>query len=409
MKNRIIKSFWVYKAIVLMFLLVGFLVGFFVTEYVFNENFSYYRFEITSNTNPKEFMNEDFFTKTLEDISTYNSNLEEGQSKISIANIENYAKMTKKAKIKEIGDNVYTISIQRKFFPTTFKTSSGELNEGLARCSKYIKTILTFDSTDSFEITFNNDPIAIYVGHLNPYLFGLLMMVVILIFIIILFAIGSKETEDKFLIDIADNEFIFKTPFHKKYWTFASKEFSTVKKLCGISVTFALMFICKLVVIPSGFANLGIGITYLVFSIIAMIYGPICGITIGFLSDILGYFVFQSSEVFFLGYTVNAMLSGLMYGLCFYKTKVTFTKCLYARLFVNLFVNVFLGSIWWAMLYDLNFEAMMTYMLFISLPKNLIYLIPQSIILYVILKAVARPLSACGIIDQKIGENITLI
>lgn len=409
MKNKILKSFWVYKAIVLIFLVVGFLVGFFVTEFIFNNNFSYYKYEITSNVNPEEFLNEEFFENTLTKIDDYNNNLQEGQSKISIANIDNFDKMTEKAKIKNIEGNIYSISIQRKFFATTFRTSNGQLNEGLSRCSKYLNAILTFDDSDEFEITFNNDPIGQYVGYINPYLMGLFMMGIVLICILILFAIGSKESDVKFLNDISDNEFIFKTPFHRKYWSYASKELSTVKKLCGIAVSFALMFICKLVVIPSGFANLGIGITYLIFSIIAMIYGPICGITVGFLSDVLGYFVFQSSEVFFFGYTINAMLSGFMYGLCFYKTKITFAKCLYARLFVNLFVNVLLGSIWWSMLYDLNFEGMMTYLLFISLPKNLIYLIPQSLILFLILKAVARPLSACGILDEKIGENVTLI
>lgn len=408
MFKKILKSFWVYKAVVLIFLIIGFLAGFFISEYIYNNNFSYYEFEVNSNYDPNEYMTKEFFNDTLDKISEYNKNLEEGQSKISIASIE-HDKMLKKVKVEKLDDNTYSIQIKRKFFPTTFKNSSGTLNEGLARATKYIKTILLFDKTDEYEIEFINDPIATLENEVNPYIMGVSFMGVMLILCLVLFIVGTKTDDDKFLVDISDNENIFKTPFHVKYWSHASKELSTVKKLCGISVTFALMFICKLITLPSGFGSLGIGITYLIFSIIAMIYGPICGITVGFLSDILGYFVFQSSEVFFFGYTINAMLSGFVYGLCFYRTKVTFAKCLYARLFVNLIVNVVLGSIWWAMLYDLNMDGMMTYLLFISLPKNLIYLIPQSLLLYVILKAVARPLSSYGIIDETIGQNISII
>ena len=72
-----------------------------------------------------------------------------------------------------------------------------------------------------------------------------------------------------------------------------------------------------------------------------MIYGPIAGLVIGIFSDVLGYFIGGASGMFFPGYTLDAMLAGFVYGLCFYKTKLTFAKCLYARLIVNLFVNVF--------------------------------------------------------------------
>ena len=85
-----------------------------------------------------------------------------------------------------------------------------------------------------------------------------------------------------------------------------------------------------------------------------MIYGPICGLTIGFFSDVLGHVLFQSSTQFFFGYTINAMLAGLIYGLLFYRTKVTFTKCLASRILVNTIINVFLGTIWWKMLYGLS-------------------------------------------------------
>ena len=54
------------------------------------------------------------------------------------------------------------------------------------------------------------------------------------------------------------------------------------------------------------------------------------------------------------------------------------------------------------------FNAYITYVLAISLPKNLVYLLPQSILLFVALKALSRPLASAGLIDTKIKDHITI-
>ena len=103
------------------------------------------------------------------------------------------------------------------------------------------------------------------------------------------------------------------------------------------------------------------------------------------------------------------MIAGFVYGICFYKTKVTFTKCLTARIIVNMLVNVVLGTIWWSMLYKLSYEATITYLFTIALPKNIIYLLPQSIVLYIIIKAMAGPLKMFNLLDEEIADNITIL
>ena len=409
MKNKTLKAFFEYKAAVLVFLIVGFLIGYFVTQFFVNNNFSYYDIELKSNQHPSTYLNESFFKNTLDSIDDYNNNLPSGQSKISYAKI-NYADMLKHIRIKNSSvHGEYVVRIQRKYFPTTVKSSNGEVNDGVERCAKYMKLILQYDTEDSVEVEFLNPEIVQVEGYYNPYLMGLATSFGMLFISFAFFFIITHGKAKKILVDISDNELIFKTPFHLKYWNFAKREFSTIKNLCGISILFALMFICKAFTLPSGFGALGIGLTYLVFSIIAMIYGPICGLTIGILSDLLGYFVFQSGTPFFLGYTLNAMLSGFMYGLCFYKTKITYAKCLYARIFVNLIVNVVLGSIWWAIINGLNMEAFLSYVMVIALPKNLVYLFPQSVLLYIVMKAVCHPISSFGLIDERIGENVSII
>ncbi|MDE6407384.1 MAG: folate family ECF transporter S component, partial [Anaeroplasmataceae bacterium] len=208
-------------------------------------------------------------------------------------------------------------------------------------------------------------------------------------------------------IEVEDNQVVYKSIFHKSYWKDSIGFINNVKKMCTISILFACMILCKFLPIPSGFGSLGISFTYLFFGIICWIYGPLCGIFIGFCSDILGYFI-NPGGIFFMGYTLDAMLAGFMYGICFYKKRITFANCFIARAFVNLFINVGLGSLWWKMIYNLDWDAYLTYMSLTSLPKNILYLLPQSILLFILFKAISKPLASFGLIDQRVSENISL-
>lgn len=402
--KKLFKIFWKYRFFVLIFTVVGFLVGFFITEFVVNNNFSFYELTVESDSHPVIYYNDDRFNEIFSDIDDYNKNLTSGQKKISYAVID-YSKMIKKTRIEENGDRTYTLKIPKKYFLTSFKTSNGEINDGSRRCENYFKLIFSYIP----EATIISNPTVMIVGAFNSYYVGLTTSLCMFVVAMAFLLVVNKSRNPYLLEDIHDNELIFKYPFNKKYFRLAFNEFSTVKKLCGIATMFAIMFACKAIKVPSGFAGLGIGITYLIFSTIGMVYGPIVGIVIGLLSDTLGYFIFPSGGPFFPGYMINAMLSGFMYGLCFYRTKITFTKCLYARLFVNLIVNVLLGSLWMGILYNWSMEAVFNYMLIISLPKNLVYLLPQSIILYIFLKAVARAFFAMGLIDERVADHISLI
>ena len=70
--------------------------------------------------------------------------------------------------------------------------------------------------------------------------------------------------------------------------------------------------------------------------------------------------------------------------------------------------NVIFGSLWWGIINNFTFDAYLTYVTVISLPKNLIYLLPQTILLFIVLKAMTRPLSAFGLIDMRVREYVTL-
>ena len=369
--------------------LVGFLLGYFVTQFGVNTFTTNYEITANSDKNLSQYLTYEYFDATIKNIDEYNKTAEK---KISYANID-YESMINDLKLVKNNDE-YTIIIKAKYFPSIAKKSNGDINYGYNRCQKYIKLMLSYSDAN---ITYNG---VTTTGLHNPFIYGGISCA--LAFILFSLFIFFKGNEKPLL---HSTQSIFTT----KYWKSSFSVFKDVKNITLIAMLFALMILCKLISLPSGFGMLGISFTYLFFSIITMIFGPIVGIVIGFCSDMVGYFFFQSSFKIFFGYTLNAMLAGFVYGLCFYKRRITFTKCLYARLIVNLVINVGLGSLWWKILYDLNMEGFYSYLFFISLPKNLIYLLPQSILLYFVLKIIVKPLAQFNLVDKEISKNVTLI
>ena len=202
-------------------------------------------------------------------------------------------------------------------------------------------------------------------------------------------------------------EFESEKVLNKKYWNLSTKPLVKVKDMTMLAMLFALMMACKFVPIPSGFGNLGLGLTYLFFAITAMVYGPVYGFVVGVFSDIIGFFISDSSGIFHLGYTLQAALTGFIYGLCFYKTKINFSKVFLSRLLVNLFINVIYGSFLYLLVFypdqKENYkELYSSYVLLMALPKNIIYLLPQSALLYYVIRVTLPILSRYNFVNKEI-------
>ena len=215
----------------------------------------------------------------------------------------------------------------------------------------------------------------------------------------------SKE-EDNFY-DLSDT---FPSPFYKGYWKGSLGFVKDVRKITITAMLFALMLVSKLLVLPSGFANLGLSFGFIFFSLITALFGPIAGLVIGFFSDTIGFFLFDTSGTgFFIGYVIQAMFTGFIYGLFLYKSKISFPRILLMRLVIGIFSNVIIGGISWGIVAGYNMTQTLYYMLLFSLPKNLIYLIPQSLLLFAVFKLLMPVLSRFGLINKKIADQIKLI
>ena len=201
---------------------------------------------------------------------------------------------------------------------------------------------------------------------------------------------------------------MFATCFHKKYWKLSINPFVKVRDITVIAMLFALMLASKMLPLPSGFCDLGISFTYLFFAIICMIYGPVYGFVVGVFSDIIGFFMPNGGGIFNFGYTLQAALTGVIYGLFLFKTKITFTKVLTARIIVNFVMNVIYGSFLYIFVYYVDdtmtltryLELVKSYALLLSLPKNIIYLLPQSLLLYYVIKVTLPIFARYHLIDK---------
>ena len=388
-------------AFMLVVTLFSFAVAFFVTEYIHNNFFSYYEAKVESNEKLEDIYNLDYLTKLESDITNYNKTKDKDAKSIYYSTTTNYEEIYKNSKIEGS-----TILVRQKVFTTTQITSSGKISQGIEKFGKTMDTI--FNNSIRENDNYKLDKDFKIVGYQNPYIISAITSSAVLFSFLILILILTLMDKIKVRENIYNNETIFKTPFHKKYFKSSVSHFYELKDLVMIALLFSMMLATKALRLPSGFGSLGINLAFIMFSVIAMLYGPAVGMLIGLLSDILGFYLFPSAYGFFIGYTLDAILSGLCYGICFYKTRMSFSKCFYARLFINLFVNVFCGSIWWSIINNFTFDAYINYMFILSLPKNLIYLLPQSIILFIILKPVSRIASHFSVMDSDVANNFTI-
>ena len=201
---------------------------------------------------------------------------------------------------------------------------------------------------------------------------------------------------------------LFKTPFTPGYWKTASGELKSVKMIVIAAVFIALRTAVARFFIPLPvMGGQRIYFTFFVNALGTVIYGPVVGGLASAVSDLIGAIFFPTGP-FFFGYTITSFMGSFIYGLFFYKTKISVAKIFCAKLTVNAFVNVFLGSLWPLMMNKtFSFPMLLTSMI-ARTPKNIIMLPFETIIMYLFISLVLPILKREKLIkvipyDKKIG------
>ncbi len=398
------------KITIIVMAVVFLLIGFFLSRVkTYTDAYYIARFEITNGIelDEKKLTSKEY----LEEIKRSGYNKETKVNKYENINVPKMLK-NNDFTITDKGENVYEIKTAYKYYDIFFISSSKTLG---TRAKMFIKdSVTTLAGKDN--VIFN-DPTNIvklynqastFLWTIYSFLIGMVLMITIL-------SILYYKNNNQMSYLEYDNEEIYRTIFHKSYFIKAFKAVSKTKDIAIIGVLFGMMIVCKLIPLPSGFGDLGISFTYIFFAIISLIYGPVYGFGIGILSDVIGYII-RPSGYFFIGYTLQAALSGMIYGFCLYKTKISYGKVLLSRILINMLMNVFLGSILYGIVFtnfkflskDFN-EYVKSYAILVSLPKNLFYLLPQSLLLYFVIKRVSPVLNHFSLINEKIYQHIKVL
>ena len=162
----------------------------------------------------------------------------------------------------------------------------------------------------------------------------------------------------------------------------ALKELSKVPSLVGTAMLIALnILIDSIRIVVSNL--LEISFSFLTLAACAMQYGPVLGMIAGAITDILGHFL-RPSGAFFPGFTLNAILSGFLYGCFFYKKEITWKRVILCRFVIMIVINLILTSTWLHMMYG---SALLSS---IRLIKNIILFPVDSILLYIVLKTIKK-------------------
>jgi len=138
--------------------------------------------------------------------------------------------------------------------------------------------------------------------------------------------------------------------------------------------------------------SLKISLSHLALAPTAVFFGPVAAGMQGALSDILGYLL-KPTGPYFPGFTLSAMLLGVVYGMALYKTRHTLWQVVTARVVVMLLINILLNTVFLTMLYGPSRLATLP----VRVVKNLIQLPFDCILLAAmcrILKRIPNPNTA---------------
>lgn len=129
---------------------------------------------------------------------------------------------------------------------------------------------------------------------------------------------------------------------------------------------------------------LKIGFSSLPNQCVFALFGPAVGMVFGGLLDVLKYFI-RPTGPYFPGFTLNAMIAGLIYGTSYYRKPLSFTRILITELIVSLVCNILLNTLWLTILYGeitrvLLIQRVIKNLIQVPITAGIFYLIGKNIL-----------------------------
>ena len=135
-----------------------------------------------------------------------------------------------------------------------------------------------------------------------------------------------------------------------------------------------------------------VGLGFIATALIGYFLGPWIGGLAMVINDLISNTILSSGPLFFPGFTLSAFISGVIAGMFLYNQKVTWQRALVYEFFQILVTNVIFTTLWIYLMSLSSSSTGRTFMALLSvrLPKEIITWPIEALIVFVILRQVAK-------------------
>lgn len=189
----------------------------------------------------------------------------------------------------------------------------------------------------------------------------------------------------------------------RRYWKEAAHQLSDVRMITVAALIVALRVAVKFARIPLA-QGLNISLDGYVNSLGSVVYGPLVGLIVGLISDTLGCLITGRMAEYFPPFALVEMMSSFIFGLFFWKRKISVSRALGAKFTVNFVCNIILTSIFNKWMYYIYYglERANAYNLIngVRIVKNLIMFPFEAMVIVFVLSATIPMLTRLKLIDR---------
>ena len=130
----------------------------------------------------------------------------------------------------------------------------------------------------------------------------------------------------------------------------SAQELKQVRTLTGVAMSVVISFTASVRVTET----IKIGLGYLITALLGMLYGPFTAALAAGAGDLIKYLL-KPDGAYFFGFTLTAMLGGVVYGVFFYRERCTIPRAIASKATVSLLLNCLLNTVWVSWLYGMPF------------------------------------------------------
>lgn len=193
--------------------------------------------------------------------------------------------------------------------------------------------------------------------------------------------------------------------FSGAYWKDAATAFKDTRMLVFAALIVALRVIAKYISIPLG-GGLYFSFDCYINSLGSLVYGPLMGLGVGALSDTLGCILAPPKGAYFFPWIFVEMSSSFIFGLFFWKRRLSISRILTAKFTVSLWCNIILTPLilrWSQFIYGQTYTSLVT---LVRTVKSLIMFPLEAVFIAIILGAAIPVLYQLRLLSHK--DNLKL-